>query len=64
MYIFFFSQIDPDIVNKARDWSEHKAPDGRSYYYNVSTQESVWDKPRPLKDLEGLNSSLFSHAVS
>ncbi|UJR14795.1 hypothetical protein I4U23_001783 [Adineta vaga] len=30
-------------------WSEHKAPDGRIYYYNAISKESRWDKPDELK---------------
>jgi hypothetical protein len=45
-------QIDPDIVARAAEWTEHKAPDGRSYYYNAKAGESVWEKPQALKDLE------------
>nr|CAG4647045.1 EOG090X064W [Megafenestra aurita]SVE92388.1 EOG090X064W [Megafenestra aurita] len=30
-------------------WTEHKAPDGRTYYYNNSTKQSLWDKPDELK---------------
>ncbi|XP_063707837.1 pre-mRNA-processing factor 40 homolog A isoform X2 [Culicoides brevitarsis] len=30
-------------------WSEHKAPDGKTYYYNSVTKQSVWDKPDELK---------------
>ncbi|ETV79453.1 hypothetical protein H257_07454 [Aphanomyces astaci] len=26
-------------------WTEHKTKDGRSYYYNKHTKESVWEKP-------------------
>lgn len=46
------SQIDPDIVARGTEWTEHKAPDGRSYFYNAKLGESVWEKPQPLKDLE------------
>lgn len=35
---------------KKSDWSEHKAPDGRVYYYNVITKQSLWEKPDELKD--------------
>ena len=35
------------------EWSEHKAPDGRSYYFNAQVGESVWEKPAALKDFEG-----------
>jgi len=31
------------------DWSEHKAPDGRTYYYNTTTKQSAWEKPDVLK---------------
>ena len=29
-------------------WSEHKAPDGRMYYYNSETKGSVWQKPEEM----------------
>ena len=34
------------------EWSEHKMPDGRLYYYNSKTKESVWEKPEALKTKE------------
>ncbi|XP_015597568.1 pre-mRNA-processing factor 40 homolog A isoform X2 [Cephus cinctus] len=36
-------------TEKKTDWSEHKAPDGRTYYYNSSTKQSLWEKPDDLK---------------
>nr|CAG4646255.1 EOG090X064W [Macrothrix elegans] len=30
-------------------WTEHKAPDGRTYYYNNLSKQSLWDKPDELK---------------
>jgi pre-mRNA-processing factor 40 len=30
-------------------WTEHKAPDGRTYYYNAGTKQSSWEKPDELK---------------
>ena len=30
-------------------WTEHKAPDGRTYYYNATTRASAWEKPDDLK---------------
>ena len=30
-------------------WTEHMAPDGRAYYYNVLTKESRWEKPAEFK---------------
>lgn len=47
------ANLDPEMVAQAAHWTEHKAPDGRSYYYNSKTQESVWEKPQAMKDLEG-----------
>lgn len=37
-------------AEKKSDWSEHKAPDGRTYYYNAITKQSLWEKPDELKD--------------
>lgn len=30
-------------------WTEHKAPDGRTYYYNNDTKQSSWEKPDEFK---------------
>lgn len=30
------------------DWTEHKAPDGRPYYYNNASKQSSWEKPEDL----------------
>ncbi|XP_037086064.1 pre-mRNA-processing factor 40 homolog B-like [Pollicipes pollicipes] len=30
-------------------WTEHRAPDGRTYYYNTATKQSAWDKPDEMK---------------
>ncbi|WAQ94419.1 PR40A-like protein, partial [Mya arenaria] len=30
-------------------WTEHKAPDGRTYYYNNMTKQSSWEKPKDLQ---------------
>uniref|UniRef100_A0A8D8VEZ3 Transcription elongation regulator 1 n=1 Tax=Cacopsylla melanoneura TaxID=428564 RepID=A0A8D8VEZ3_9HEMI len=60
-------KIDPEIVAKAAEWSEHKAPDGRSYFYNAKAGESVWEKPQAMKDLETAKLALaqgISTAVS
>ncbi|KAG1680715.1 Transcription elongation regulator 1 [Nymphon striatum] len=46
------SGIDPAIQMKAAEWSEHKTPDGKSYYYNMKTNESVWTLPQALKDYQ------------
>ncbi|XP_055926376.1 transcription elongation regulator 1-like [Argiope bruennichi] len=42
----------PELKSKVDDWGEYKAPDGRSYYYNKVTNESVWEKPQALIDAE------------
>ncbi|XP_043278756.1 pre-mRNA-processing factor 40 homolog A isoform X2 [Venturia canescens] len=34
---------------KKTEWTEHKAPDGRTYYYNAATKQSLWEKPDELK---------------
>ncbi|XP_066595875.1 pre-mRNA-processing factor 40 homolog A [Prorops nasuta] len=36
-------------IEKKLDWTEHKAPDGRTYYYNSVTKQSLWEKPDELK---------------
>ncbi|KAF8764745.1 Pre-mRNA-processing factor 40 like protein [Argiope bruennichi] len=34
---------------KKSNWTEHKAPDGRTYFYNHVTKQSSWEKPDELK---------------
>lgn len=51
--------IEPQIIARAAEWSEHRAPDGRPYYYHAARGESVWEKPQAIRDLEG-NSSVDS----
>lgn len=46
------SKIDPKILAKATEWTTHRAPDGRPYYYNASHSESTWERPQALKDLD------------
>lgn len=50
--MFNDSKLDPKILAKATDWTEHRAPDGRPYFYNASCFESTWERPQALKDLE------------
>merc|ERR1719357_750161 len=40
----------PPVSEGMCKWTEHTAPDGKKYYYNAETQESVWEKPQELKD--------------
>ncbi|KAI8985558.1 hypothetical protein BD414DRAFT_578408 [Trametes punicea] len=30
-------------------WTEHRNPEGRTYWFNTQTRESVWEKPDELK---------------
>ncbi|VVC89920.1 unnamed protein product, partial [Leptidea sinapis] len=41
-------EISP-LANQGNPWTEHKAPDGRTYYYNSITKQSLWEKPDDLK---------------
>lgn len=47
-------------------WTEHTAPDGRKYYYNASTKQSVWQKPAELlaavRTTPHLHTHLTTHA--
>ncbi|XP_033098014.1 pre-mRNA-processing factor 40 homolog A-like [Anneissia japonica] len=36
-------------TSKKSCWTEHKAPDGRIYFYNTQTKQSSWEKPDDLK---------------
>lgn len=38
------------------EWTEHKSPDGRNYYYNNITKQSSWDKPDELKTVAEVES--------
>ena len=37
------------MADEPTNWTEHKAPDGRTYFYNSSTKASSWEKPDCLK---------------
>ncbi|XP_050092686.1 transcription elongation regulator 1 isoform X2 [Anopheles aquasalis] len=54
------TEVEPLIVAKAAIWSEHVAPDGRTFYYNAGKCESVWEKPQALLDLEKSKMSLWN----
>lgn len=47
--------MDPKVIAKAYEWSEHISPDGKTYYFNAKTNSSVWEKPVPLVEFEGNN---------
>lgn len=44
-----FSMPPPGFPPAQCEWSEHKSPDGRIYYYNTVTKQSAWEKPDELK---------------
>ncbi|RWS23164.1 transcription elongation regulator 1-like isoform X1, partial [Leptotrombidium deliense] len=44
--------VDSEIRSRANEWVEYKTPENRSYFYSVKTNQSVWDKPQALIDLE------------
>lgn len=52
----------PDVApmaNQSSPWSEHKAPDGRTYYYNSVSKQSLWEKPDDLKTPAEVSMFLF-----
>ncbi|XP_013135865.1 PREDICTED: transcription elongation regulator 1-like [Papilio polytes] len=51
--------IPPELVVAAAEWTTHSAPDGKPYYYNDTKKESVWEKPKPMKELEELQAKII-----
>uniref|UniRef100_W5MEK7 Pre-mRNA-processing factor 40 homolog A n=1 Tax=Lepisosteus oculatus TaxID=7918 RepID=W5MEK7_LEPOC len=43
------SSPQDDQPKKKSVWTEHKSPDGRTYFYNTETKQSTWEKPDELK---------------
>ncbi|NXX77083.1 PR40A factor, partial [Urocolius indicus] len=43
------SSVNEDHSKQKSTWTEHKSPDGRTYYYNTETKQSTWEKPDDLK---------------
>ncbi len=41
------------IREECAGYTEHDTQDGKKYYYNAKTSQSVWDKPKCLTDLPG-----------
>ena len=37
------------MADDPANWSEHKAPDGRTYFYNTVTKASAWEKTDVMK---------------
>jgi len=44
-------QEDDGAPVTAGDWTRYKDDEGRFYYYNAETQQTVWDKPPGFDDL-------------
>ncbi|XP_033842726.1 pre-mRNA-processing factor 40 homolog A isoform X2 [Periophthalmus magnuspinnatus] len=38
-----------ETPKKKSVWTEHKSLDGKTYYYNTETKQSIWEKPDELK---------------
>uniref|UniRef100_A0A2H8TYT3 Pre-mRNA-processing factor 40 B n=1 Tax=Melanaphis sacchari TaxID=742174 RepID=A0A2H8TYT3_9HEMI len=54
VYSFFLcllmcAYLYSDETKPISEWTEHKAPDDRLYYYNSVTKQSSWEKPDELK---------------
>ncbi|XP_069838820.1 pre-mRNA-processing factor 40 homolog A isoform X1 [Dendropsophus ebraccatus] len=43
------STANEDPTKPKSVWTEHKSPDGRTYYYNIETKQSTWEKPDEMK---------------
>ena len=41
------------IREECASFTEHDTQDGKKYYYNSKTAQSIWDKPKCLTDLAG-----------
>ncbi|CAM9130632.1 unnamed protein product, partial [Choristocarpus tenellus] len=41
--------VPPPMAPPSHGWSEHRAPDGRPYFYNSQTRVSTYDRPAELK---------------
>lgn len=47
----------PGAAQPASVWSEHTTPDGKKYYYNNMTKQSVWEKPADFYPNPTMNAS-------
>jgi len=39
------------MADDPKNWTEHKSPDGRTYFYNSTTKQSIWEKPLCMKSV-------------
>lgn len=45
-------EIDAEIKRKAEEWKEYKTPEGKAYFHSTVTNQSVWDRPQALIDMD------------
>jgi hypothetical protein len=41
------------LKDECASYTEHDTPDGKKYYYNVKTNQSIWEKPKCLSEMAG-----------
>merc|ERR1712127_268112 len=41
----------PQLTKTKGVWKEYKMPDGRFYYFNTATNQTIWTKPDMMKSL-------------
>ena len=46
-----FGGAPAPAAESAADWTTYATDDGKAYYYNAVTEETVWEKPAILDDL-------------
>ena len=46
--------VDHYKTDVAHGWTEHKDPDGRSYFWNSRTSASTWERPVELQPRHGI----------
>jgi len=51
----------PQPMMPVNEWREHKAADGRTYYYNMRTMETRWNKPKEMEDFEKRTYCIFAN---
>jgi len=60
----FDVKVDPALTAPAMEWCEYRSPEGKPYYFNLKTSQSVWEKPQVLKDYDGKVSFSWSNFLN